>query len=321
MTESAASLSFYGKLPTHGDFIRVNGGGAALRALDAWLQQGLFRAKMRDRRGFAGRFAAMPLTRFVFTPDGPAGALLGVMTPSRDRVGRPFPFLAWTTPAADVQGVDLARTPAVWAGFYDVAASVVRRVEAGALDVQELDAHTRLPAPVGEAAAHDAYLRETTLDAFRTRLGSASGRDSVDRVFANLLDILLPLRDGVPAAFRLALQFPLGPDAAAAPAHAGFWLELCARVLRPAVFRATYFWTVPRADGLETGPEPGRLLLFLRPPRASAFPYVYEEGPDGDTLCVLDTMGAAATPPAVPGPYRDLFTAGRSSLHDVLRRL
>lgn len=317
MTEPAASLSFYGKLPTHGDFVRVNGGGAALRAFDAWLQQGLFQARMRDRRGFAGRFAAMPTTCFMFTPDGPVGTLLGVMAPSRDRVGRSYPFLAWTSPAADAHGVDLARTPALWAGFYDFAASIVGRVGSGALGAEDLDAHTRLPAPAGEAVAHDAYLRETTLDAFRDRLRASAGRDPTDRVIANLLDILLPLRGGVPDAFRLVMQFPLGSQARTARAHAGFWLELSARVLHPAAFRATAFWTLPRPGG----PEAGRLLVFLRPPRASAFPCLYEENPAGDALCVLDTMGAEAPSRAVPVPYRDALASGHLSLHDVLRRV
>ena len=86
--------SCYGKLPLHGDFIKINAGGPELGWLDGWLGEGLVRAGDQHGESWAAAFDAAPALRFVRNLDGKT-FLTGVLACSQDRVGRRFrPFLA-----------------------------------------------------------------------------------------------------------------------------------------------------------------------------------------------------------------------------------
>ena len=83
----------YGKLPSAGDFLRLNVGATAADALDAWLDAG-FAALDLDTPGWRDDFPRASSWRFVIDGEiaGPL-PLAGVLRPSRDRVGRLFPCL------------------------------------------------------------------------------------------------------------------------------------------------------------------------------------------------------------------------------------
>jgi len=97
----------FGKLPTHGDFVRRGWSAATCDALDRWLGDGA--AVLRDELGedaYAERMREAPLWH-GFLPGGMAGetALQLALAPSIDRAGRLF-FLA-----AGVAGEDAAVWP------------------------------------------------------------------------------------------------------------------------------------------------------------------------------------------------------------------
>lgn len=76
-----------GKVPVHGDFVRLSAGVPELAAVDRWLQEGLPLAMQALGRDFDTAFdAAAP--RRVLT-----GAFVGIWRRSRDRVGRRFPLV------------------------------------------------------------------------------------------------------------------------------------------------------------------------------------------------------------------------------------
>ena len=86
-------VGFYGKLPSHGDFLRRRASDGFLAAWDPWLQQCL--AASRERLGdrWLDVYLTSPAWRFVAAPGACGGpGLLGVMVPSVDRVGRYFPL-------------------------------------------------------------------------------------------------------------------------------------------------------------------------------------------------------------------------------------
>ncbi|WP_404818336.1 type VI secretion system-associated protein TagF [Ruegeria aquimaris] len=89
---------FFGKLPSHGDFV-VRGLGQGVRGyLDRWLSQGLALV-LRDgapwpHRGVRGLLQS------------PAGPLAILVLPSRDTPGRVFPLTACVMGVSDRQGVD-----------------------------------------------------------------------------------------------------------------------------------------------------------------------------------------------------------------------
>ena len=79
-------VGLYGKIPAHGDFVRIRAGEAVELGFDGWLE---------DAVGALARAGAglpeLPV-RFVFRPAGARRSLVGVLGPSADRVGRVFPL-------------------------------------------------------------------------------------------------------------------------------------------------------------------------------------------------------------------------------------
>ena len=84
---------FHGKLPSRGDFVAFGMTGAFLAAWDLWLAQGLAAARADYGPDWEFMLDAGPAWRFVLPPGlWSAGAVMGVMLPSRDKVERRFPF-------------------------------------------------------------------------------------------------------------------------------------------------------------------------------------------------------------------------------------
>lgn len=112
---SGASIGFFGKLPSHGDFIERRIGAAFREAWDEWLQ----RCIAESQRSLGGRwldyYLESPMWRF-FLSDGVAGAgaHAGVLVPSVDRVGRYFPFTVVIALPTVVAPLALARAGANW---------------------------------------------------------------------------------------------------------------------------------------------------------------------------------------------------------------
>ncbi|MGI9498782.1 MAG: type VI secretion system-associated protein TagF [Geminicoccaceae bacterium] len=84
---------FFGKIPSHGDFVRRSLSPAFVTPWDGWLQAGL--AKARETLGdqWLDIYLTSPVWRFALA-SGFAGnaAAAGLFIPSVDRVGRYFPF-------------------------------------------------------------------------------------------------------------------------------------------------------------------------------------------------------------------------------------
>ena len=89
-----ARPGFFGKLPSHGDFIERGLPGAMLEPLDTWLQQAIAVSREQLGESWLDTYLTSPLWRFALTP----GCLdtnlwLGLLTPSVDSVGRYFPLV------------------------------------------------------------------------------------------------------------------------------------------------------------------------------------------------------------------------------------
>ncbi|MDQ0454584.1 type VI secretion system-associated protein TagF [Rhizobium paknamense] len=87
-------IGFFGKLPSHGDFISDGLERETIEALDRWCREGLHACEMAFGAGWEKLFAASPPWRFIVEKGiwGRA-AFAGVLLPSHDRVGRSFPLI------------------------------------------------------------------------------------------------------------------------------------------------------------------------------------------------------------------------------------
>lgn len=97
---------FFGKLPSHGDFVGRRLPPEVRQCLDEWLQIALVQSRVDLGGGWLPTWLNSPIWRFVLG----AGvcnrqAWAGIMMPSQDRVGRCFPLLL----ATGIDGTPLLR--------------------------------------------------------------------------------------------------------------------------------------------------------------------------------------------------------------------
>ena len=86
-------VGFYGKLPSHGDFLRRRVSDAFVDAWDAWLRECLTASRAALGGQWLNVYLTSPAWRFVCAAGacGPA-PVIGIAAPSVDQVGRYFPL-------------------------------------------------------------------------------------------------------------------------------------------------------------------------------------------------------------------------------------
>jgi type VI secretion system protein ImpM len=130
-------VGLYGKLPSHGDFLRRRTSDAFVTVWDAWLQD----CMAASRAALGNRWLDVYLTSPAWRFTGEAGIcgptpVLGLMVPSVDRVGRYFPLtiVAEVPPDAGLLAVTAA------APFFDKAERlVIETLEAEHVDFESFD--------------------------------------------------------------------------------------------------------------------------------------------------------------------------------------
>ena len=89
----AGEFGAFGKMPSLGDFFRLEVPAGFVSVWDDWLQRGILSAREALGETWQDRYMTAPIWRFTLAP-GLAGsqAAIGVLMPSVDRVGRQFPL-------------------------------------------------------------------------------------------------------------------------------------------------------------------------------------------------------------------------------------
>jgi type VI secretion system protein ImpM len=93
-----ARFGAFGKMPSLGDFFRVELPQGFVDPWDRWLQEGLVSARAALGPRWQDNYFSAPIWRFSLSPGlAGAAAVIGVMMMSVDRVGRQFPLTLATT--------------------------------------------------------------------------------------------------------------------------------------------------------------------------------------------------------------------------------
>lgn len=88
-------IGWFGKLPSSGDFVYRRIPRTFLDELDAWLSRGLAQYRIAMPDDWRKHFAAAPVWNCAIPACvGGGNTLIGLLVPSRDRVGREFPLCA-----------------------------------------------------------------------------------------------------------------------------------------------------------------------------------------------------------------------------------
>jgi type VI secretion system protein ImpM len=141
MRARAAGLDvgFYGKLPSHGDFLRRRVSDAFVAAWDAWLQECIAASQAALGGRWLDVYLTSPVWRFGCAA-GTCGAapVVGVMVPSVDRVGRYFPMTLVAELPRDANPIAAATAGA---SFFEGAERLaVDTLEADRVDFEAFDA-------------------------------------------------------------------------------------------------------------------------------------------------------------------------------------
>jgi type VI secretion system protein ImpM len=135
---SAVDVGFYGKLPSHGDFLRRRVPDGFVNIWDPWLQECLLESRTALGERWLDVYLTSPLWRFACAP-GVLGehATLGLMAPSVDRVGRYFHL---TLVAPLPAGVDPVLAVLSSAAFFARADQLaLETLAADRIDFEEFD--------------------------------------------------------------------------------------------------------------------------------------------------------------------------------------
>ena len=132
-------VGFYGKLPSHGDFLRRRIADESVGPWDAWLQTAIAASRRILGERWLDIYLTSPAWRFACEAGacGPA-PLAGVMVPSVDRVGRYFPLtLMWRIPEG-LSPLAVAIQCDRW--FQDSERHVIEALAQEEIQIEEFDA-------------------------------------------------------------------------------------------------------------------------------------------------------------------------------------
>lgn len=165
----SGGIGAYGKIPALGDFFRIDLEQSFIGPWDTWLQTAMEGARTRLGDRWEDCYMSAPIWRFTLA-EGVAGprAMVGIMMPSVDRVGRKFP-LVLGGPATDATSL---RSHFAYAGLHST-------LEATALSTLD-DTHTRdalasALADLGEPARDPPVTLRAGTDATTVRAAAPEG--------------------------------------------------------------------------------------------------------------------------------------------------
>lgn len=228
----ARPVSYFGKLPSRGDFVQTVDSHQLMSLLDRWAGNGIeLLARSPDWKRLYDAFGPM---HFAFLGSRSRLAVAGHFHPSRDSAERRFPFLAATRLEVGKPLQFISRSPLAFARLWTGLARGSR------LAVQAEDAREPLRdlAETRIAVSADPSVYDAPFDDFLDMqdMGSlqqllrASGHESLHMQWTlPALGLLLqPLLTGAAAQVDKSLAFPLPRDGLYRPLVAAFWLDLLA---------------------------------------------------------------------------------------------
>ena len=303
---------YFGKLPSYADFIRFNASGEDMRALDSWLQEGLYQAEKHHDQNWDSVYKKSPTYHFVFNPEDSELSLVGLYKPSYDKSGRKFPFIiSRRLIETQLHSKYFHKLPLLYLDFFRKAA-VIFQADSSKLSADELREQIGTIKGIGnedlDASVEnfEKFVSTTTLESFITRLFGSYNDQRKFLLVKNLLEILSPIRSHKLMQIPLGLRFPLSQNIFFIEYEVCLWVHLCQRILGNSKILPNLFWQVQDANHFNY------LFLYYRKPNWKTFLQLLEPQSNFDTVCKLEDDGADNLAKAVQNLNPEL----RSALDD-----
>lgn len=247
---TAATIGYFGKIPTRGDFVKGSDNPALIKLLDDWLAKAMD-LMSADARWKLSYDAVAPLDFAIIGPRR-RHAIAGHIVASSDQSQRRFPFLMMSTmevpePAAFVSDAPLVLNR-LWSRLAALSHSVVSAedpsapLQAAAGQAIELDLRT---AAYGAAFAD--FLELQTVGSLQAQLAGGGYAGSVRQILLALGMLLQPVMASSSSRLEKSLLLPLPADPMYRSLVAAFWMHLVTPFLARADFELALF--IARLDG------------------------------------------------------------------------
>ncbi|SFK92911.1 type VI secretion system-associated protein TagF [Lysobacter sp. cf310] len=284
VAETPLPVSYFGKLPTRGDFVRTSESHPLMGLLDRWAGQGV--ELLTQDPGWKQLYDEAQPMHFAFIGSRNRLGIGGHFLPSRDATDRRFPFLTATRLELSQPLGFIGRSPLALSRLWSTLARLSRQALAAADAAEPLRelAESRI-GMVADHAVYDAPFHDF-LDlqdvASLQALLRESGHPhlSLKWTLPALGLLLQPLLSGGLEQVDKGLSLPLPRDPLYRPLVAAFWLDLIAGFLTNADVELAILIKEASREGAHA-PEGPRLVVGFH-------------GADGRTLqAALDPQIAA----------------------------
>ncbi|MGH8055391.1 MAG: type VI secretion system-associated protein TagF [Stenotrophomonas sp.] len=225
-----AGVSYFGKVPSRGDFVRAGDNHQLLGWLDRWAGESL--DLLSQSPDWKQRYDESPDIQYAFLGSRSKLVLCGHFLASRDSSERRFPLLSAVRldaaePLRFIGCSPLAMANA-WSGLARLARNACQEEDAGPALAQLADARFSISTdPADYSGSFQDFMDGTTLGELEQRLrDSGHGEVSMQNAFPALGMLLQPVLGGGGANVDKALVFPLVRDPVYRPLVAAFWLEM-----------------------------------------------------------------------------------------------
>lgn len=234
------AMSWFGKLPARGDFLRSTQQGVLTQMLDQWLSQGLDLMSTDSR--WKQLYDQATSTPFAFLGVRNRMALAGFLQPSSDASGRRFPFVL--TGAVDVESapgfmpVAPLALHALWHELEGTCRQAGRAEDPARLlsDLTQKTISVEVDRAVHESALND-YLSDHTVGGLQALLRQAGHADvDVRRMLMGVGLLLQPVPGSGVSRLDKGIRLPLPIDPLYRPQVASLWLSL----VTPFISRANF---------------------------------------------------------------------------------
>jgi type VI secretion system ImpM family protein len=314
---------YYGKLPAFGDFVRYNAAGPEFRAFDTWLQEGIYMSRKRlppmNDPPVDNRQVYYFCMYFTDSPN----YITGLLKPSRDKVGRKYPFIvAHIAHESTIRPDSRPVLPVMYRSFYREADAFAERAASetasGALaeGLHHLESYTSFD---GEALEeYNSYLRTTTINNFFTSLWGNDSSDKQPLLMKNFREVRRSIAGRPTQTAGFGFRFPLQTGPAGSFITESLWIESFFSMLNTRNMRPFVFWETHSPS------LPSNLFLFLRLPSPDVWTHMIHPEVTGDLIFRMDTDnfpgGSSASDTFSPHHYGGIIS-GDASLEMLLQKV
>lgn len=276
---------FFGKLPAHSDFVRYNASGDDVRAMESWIDEGVYRADHHFGNRWDAVYQSAAPHFFLFDPENGESVMTGILKPSRDRSGRKYPFVV----ARRIEAAQARKGPAF--ALPMAFGAVLADLENLALDhsetlpLAEISSRLeRMAGPVSPTAGRgdfERYLRSTTVDDLWDSICADSPRLKKRVLEGRVLELARILRASGSVPRALGMRFPLSRGLAARLPEVCFWTKCVLTARGNPEALPSIFWPASAEK-----PSPCLFVYLVRPsPRA----FLSLMDPDADQDMIFRT--------------------------------